>query len=136
MKIYLASSFDKESKQMVKDLSTELKARGHTITCEWWHVDYKSALEIEDDEEWYSHPMTRTIYQRSFKAIIDADMLILVAPKKKKFNGATIEVGIALGNYKPVVCFGQLERSGMFEPIIRCPTWQDLHKVLYEFEHH
>ncbi len=133
MKFYLASSF-KNVKQ-VKELATEIEARKHIITCRWWLCDYKVALGKVEDDIWFSQPIIRTIYRRSHKAIEDADILILVAPKPCKFNGANIEVGIALGLHKPVICFGKLERSAMYEPVIRCSTFKELDQTLQEFEH-
>ena len=133
MKFYLASSF--RNVESVKGLASQLEARGHIITCRWWLCDYKVALGITDDEAWFSQPIIRTIYRRSHKAIEDADMLILVAPEACKFNGANIEVGIALALHKPVICLGKLERSAMYEPLIRCPTMEELDKTLQEFEH-
>lgn len=131
MKFYLASAF-KYTKE-VKLLAQVLEKKGHTITCQWWHQDFKE-LPIKNDDEWYSKPIIRTIYLRSFHAIEDADILIIVSPERTKFNGANVEVGIALGLRKPVICFGEIERSGMYEPLIRCPTLEDLKKVLFEFE--
>jgi hypothetical protein len=133
MKFYIASSF--KNVEAVKALASELEKRGHVITCRWWLCDYKVALGINDDERWFSQPIIRTIYRHSHKAIEDADMLILVAPEASKFNGANIEVGIALGLHKPVICLGELERSAMYEPLIRCHTMQELDSTLEEFEH-
>lgn len=134
MKIYIASSF--RFTEQVRELARQLEKRLHTITCRWWLVDYKIALDIADNDQWFSQPIIRTIYARSFKAIADADLLILVAPEATRFNGANIEVGIALALHKPVVCLGELERSAMYEPLIRCPTMADLEQVLMEFEEH
>ena len=134
MKFYLASAF--RYTDAVKTLAEALEKRGHSITCRWWLTDFKTALGNIDDDEWFGKQIIRTIYRRSFKAIEDADILILVAPEKTKFNGANIEVGIALGLHKPVICLGELERSGMYEPLIRCPAWADLYNVLLQFEEH
>ncbi len=134
MKFYIASSFG--FCDAVKSLANMLEDRGHTITCKWWLVDYKEALGIVDDEIWFSQPIIRTIYRRSLKAIEDADILILVAPEPHRFNGANIEVGMALALHKPVICMGTLMRSAMYEPLIRCLTIGELDKILQEFEHH
>ncbi len=132
LKFYLASSFD--FTPSVKELAAYLENRGHAITCKWWLVDYKKALDIADDDQWFSQPIIRTICTRSLKAIEDADILILVAPHAHKFNGANVEVGYALGHRKPVICLGELERSGMYEPLIRCRTMKELESTLEEFE--
>ena len=133
LKFYLASSF--KNVEPVRALAKQLEERGHIITCRWWMCDYKVALGGMDDDKWFGQPIIRTIYRRSHKAIEDADMLILVAPEPCKFNGANIEVGIALGLHKPVICLGELERSAMYEPLIRCHSMEELDKTLQEFEH-
>jgi nucleoside 2-deoxyribosyltransferase len=132
LKFYLASGF--EFKAAVQSLAEALESRGHKITCRWWLCDFKVSLGVVDDDDWYAKPIIRTIYRRSHKAIEDADILIIVAPEVKKFNGANVEVGIALGLHKPVICLGELERSAMYEPLIRCKTFDDLKEVLREFE--
>lgn len=130
MKIYIASAF--RFKEQVMGLQSFLEGRGHEMTCQWWHKDYKEMAMRND--EWYGQPIIKTIYQRSFKAIEAADMLIIVSPHMTKFNGANVEVGMALAMRKPVVCYGELERSGMYEPVIRCPTRPHLIEVMREFE--
>jgi nucleoside 2-deoxyribosyltransferase len=132
MKVYIASDFGHRNDVLV--LEAELERRGHEITCKWWMIDYKTSLKIESDDRWFSQPIIRTIYRRSLKAIEDADMLILVSPEQIKFNGANVEIGMALGLNKTVVCLGKLCRSAMYEPVIRCPTMDDLKNVLREFE--
>lgn len=134
MKIYLASSF--RFVKTVSDLARWLELRGHTITCRWWLADYKVLLGDIPDGEWYGKAIVRAIYQRSFTAIKAADVLILVSPEKTSFNGANVEVGIALGLGKPVISLGSIERSGMYEPVIQCATEKQMIEVLNEFEHH
>ncbi len=131
MKIYLASSF-----RFVKDvlaLQDWLQSK-HEIVCEWWHTDYKLELKAENVNEWFANPIIKVIYQRSLQAIRECDLLIFVTPEATKFNGANVEVGMALALGKPVIAYGHLEKSGMYEPLIRCSTFDELTLALREFE--
>ena len=59
------------------------------------------------------------VKERNFKGIDKADVLILVCPsdKPKKFNGANIELGYAIGKGKIVMSVGLLERSAMYHGV-------------------
>src|SRR5437870_1458433 len=133
MRIYLASSFRyiPQVKELQDWLVTETQ---HEIICEWWHTDYKLELKSKSIKEWFSEPVIKVIYQRSLQAIRECDLLILVTPEPTKFNGDNVEVGIALALGKPVIAFGQLEKSGMYEPLVRCSTIDQLKLALKEFE--
>jgi len=137
MKIYLASSFRyiPQVKDLQEYLITEASDRSqHEIVCEWWHTDYKLELKAQSVNEWFANPVIKVIYQRSLQAIRECDLLILVTPEVTKFNGANVEVGIALALGKPVIAFGKLEKSGMYEPLVRCSTLDELKLALREFE--
>jgi len=132
MKVYLASSFRYINE--VKELQSYLYSKGHIVSCEWWKTDYKLELKTQTIAEWFASPIIKVIYRRSLDAIRESRLLIFVTPEATKFNGANVEVGIALALDKPVIAFGQLEKSGMYEPVIRCATILDLELALKEFE--
>lgn len=132
MRFYLASSF-RFVDDVVK-LKLWLESKGHKITCEWWHTDFKEVIKTSDDKEWFSNPILKVIYRRSVDAITEADALILVSPEPTKFNGANVEVGIALASSIPVIGYGKIERSGMYEPLVRVSSEEELERVLVEFE--
>ena len=117
MKIYLASSFS--LKDSVEEVKRHLINGGHTITVEWWHTDFKESLGILSDKNWYATDDIKHICQRNFNGIDIADAVILIAPKEgtKKFNGANIEIGYAIAKGKRVLSIGNIERSGMYQPI-------------------
>lgn len=125
MKFYIASSFDLVNR--VRQIAIHLKAKGHEITVEWWHKDYKRLLIAE--EEWYQNREVINISKRNFKGIEDADIFLLIAPKysPKSFNGANIELGYALALGKPCYSIGKLQRSAMYVPIRK---FQKLAEVL------
>lgn len=43
MNIYLASSF--ANKSLVEEANKILTENGHHITTEWWHTDFKQAIQ-------------------------------------------------------------------------------------------
>lgn len=124
MKFYLASSFD--LKQQVVSVATSLKARGHSITVEWWHYDYKQR-DIPD-ASWFVESEVVDVSNRNFQGIEDCDRFVLIADSEtpRKFNGANIELGYALALQKPCYSLGKLERSAMYVPVIRCDSLDDI----------
>lgn len=113
--VYLASSFDLKSR--VISLAEQLKKHGIGVTVEWWNHDFK---EIDvPDSEWYNSDKIKWVKERNFKGIDDADAFILVCPDNvcKKFNGANIELGYAIGKGKPVFRYGNVERSAMYHGV-------------------
>ena len=122
MRVYLASSF--KLMDWVKAVRWEMEKVGIEITVVWWETNFKSALGEMTDDEWYSRPEIERIRKRNFQGIDDADALVLVCDPIApcKFNGANVEVGYALGKGKPVYSIGALERSGMYQEVIRCSS--------------
>ena len=124
MKFYLASSF--KNKVKVEQVAYYLTKRGHTITTQWWHTDFKKTVS-GNDAEWYADERVQAISKRNFKGIEDAEVLILVARKEPvKYNGANIELGYALALGKPCYSLGYLERSAMYCPVIKCKAIDEL----------
>jgi Nucleoside 2-deoxyribosyltransferase len=126
---YIGSSF--RFKKEVMDVTSILNMSGWRVNCRWWQKDFK-LIEL-DGAEWYAMPEIKAIFHRTFMAIREADIMILVTPEETKFNGANVEVGIALALGKPVIAYGKLEKSGMYEPLVKCETLVDLQNVLKEY---
>jgi nucleoside 2-deoxyribosyltransferase len=124
MKVYLASSFDLIRK--VEAIAKTLKEKGHTVTVEWWHKDYKK-LPLADID-WYEDARVKAISKRNFQGIREADIFVLVAPTttSKKFNGANIELGYALALEKTCYSVGHLQRSAMYLPVIKCDSIEEV----------
>jgi len=123
MKVYLASSF--ELIKYVQDINHALETHGHKVTVQWWHKDFKKAVQ-KPENEWYEDREVQEISRRNFSGIEEADCLILVAhpTEPRKFNGANIELGYALALKKPCLALGKLERSAMYVPVKRI-TWSE-----------
>ncbi len=124
MKVYLASSFELIRK--VEAIAKTLRDKGHTVTVEWWHKDYKK-LPLSDSN-WYEDARVKAISERNFRGIREADIFVLVAPtlRGKKFNGANIELGYALALEKPCYSVGRLQRSAMYVPVTKCDSIQEV----------
>ena len=124
LKIYVASSF--ELKEEVQRVAKALESHGHVVTREWWKRDYK--LIQVPDEEWYKRSDILDVAKANYKAIDDADALVLVCPDDTphKFTGANIEVGYALARNKRVMAVGKLQRSAMYVPLERYDTVKNL----------
>jgi len=124
MKVYLASSFDLIKR--IEALAKVVREKGHTVTVEWWHKDYKK-LPLAD-VDWYEDSRVTTISERNFRGIREADIFVLIAPTltSKKFNGANIELGYALALEKPCYSVGRLQRSAMYVPVIKCDSIEEV----------
>lgn len=143
MKIYIASSFSQISE--VEKLAVILESKGHTITEKWWNRPYQTEdmgkihtsdlKEIYDNLSWnefYNKPETIESFKVDLEGVEKADALIYRAPDgdPKKYNGASIEAGIAIGLNKPIILLGNLETSVMFSYFLKAQDTEDLLKIL------
>ena len=117
MKVYLASSFD--LKEKVQQTACLLELKGVEITRKWWLKDYKNAFGQILDEDWYDREEVKWVSEENFKAIDQAEAVILVCPDDSphRFTGANIEVGYALAKGKRVLALGMLARSAMYASV-------------------
>lgn len=143
MKFYLASSFDLIEK--VQEVCEAIEGYGHSITVKWWSREYdipnegkvktsilKKRYEKLDPDEFYSRPETRRSYLDDFKGVVNADVFIFVADEiPRKYNGANVELGIALANN--IICFsiGNLETSPLYYDVLRRNSIEDILKELF-----
>lgn len=147
MKIYIASSFRLLGR--VVWLADELEKMGHEITVKWWAREYeipgerkpvkttelKERYEFMGPDEFYARPETRLSYEADFKGVKDSQALILMADDEpRKYNGANIELGIAIGDNKPCFSLGALENSVLYYPVIKCRTFLELLSHLEEIK--
>ena len=146
MRFYLASSF--KLLDRVEELAEALEGLGHEITVKWWARKYdipgeravhttelKKRWDNLGVEEFYGKPETIYSYEADRQGVKDADVLVFVASEKpRKFNGAAVELGIALGDEKPCYLLGELETSVLYAPLIRCRDSEDLIAKLQEVQ--
>ena len=137
LRVYIASSFNQIDK--VKMVSSFLENCGFKITGKWWdrvyHVgsDIKSTKELKkeyDNLNWFvfrNKKQSIESFYSDFKGIVDSDILVFVASDdKKKYNGASVEYGIAVGLNKRCYLLGELENSVMFNKLIKVDTIHEL----------
>jgi len=138
MKFYLASSFALVDR--VQAACDALEAAGHTITVKWWNrkyylpgegnvrtTDLKNRFNHLDDEAFYSRPETKKSYLADYQGVKDADVFIIIAgDKRRAFNGANIELGIALGDNKPCFSLGVLDTSVLYYDVIKRATIEEI----------
>ena len=134
MKFYIASSFALKMECIKVQHQIRENLTGCSIPDIWWNIDAKE-IPAENDEAWHSLPEVKAIAERHWKTIRECDAVILVShpTEPRKFTGANIEVGYALGRGIPVFSVGHLERSGMYSPVIRCKDVDELIKSLRIF---
>lgn len=129
MKIYIASSF--AFVKEVENLSKLLEHQGHSITEKWFNrpyqipsmgtvhtTDLKKIYEALSNQEFYNKPETKTSFELDKKGVEECDAFVLYAGNKpRKFNGANIELGIAIANNKLCFALGELEKSVLYYPV-------------------
>jgi len=134
VKVYLASSFSLIP--FVVQVAEYLEASGHTIAVKWWAKDGFGVYSEETHRQtctdvpadlFYDKPHVRAIYQRDSAGVRACDALVIVAGGvPRKFNGANVEYGLALGHGKPCYSIGALENSALYYPVTRCKTLLEL----------
>lgn len=140
MKLYLASKFEMAS--YVDGVANELEKVGHEITVKWWDYDMKrldygveNDLSVLSNEEWFTHPRVKFVFERDIQGIKISDALILICPLLPcKFNGANIELGYAMALGKPCFSIGSLDRSAMYFPLVQCENIHHLLHILGGFQ--
>ncbi len=144
MKFYLASSFDLIDK--VEKVCNSIEGYGHSITVKWWSKEYDIPNEgkvkttvLKDrrlnmiSEQFYELPETRRSYLDDFRGVINADIFIFIADEKTKiYNGANVELGIALANN--IICFsiGKLTNSVLYYDVLKRNSIEEILKELFD----
>lgn len=136
-KIYIASSFSLVNK--VQMLSNLLEIEGHSITVKWWAREYEiegehihtTDLKVTNDnldrDIFNNLKETQTSYWDDLNGVLNCDAFIFLADdKQRKYNGASVELGIALGHFKASFLLGELENSVLFSQLIYCEDIPDL----------
>lgn len=145
MKVYVASSFKLLDK--VKLIANLLERKGFEITVKWWdriyeiegeHIktsDLKESYKGLTPEEFYNKRETELSYYADFEGVLDAKIFIFVADDKpRKYNGANIELGIALGAYIKCFSIGCLENSVLYYQVEQCRGIYELIKKILRYK--
>jgi nucleoside 2-deoxyribosyltransferase len=133
--VYIASSsqFIGKCKQLAQTL--QLKYRMN-ITRKWWEHYLSDASDFKDisNREFLAHPHVEMVRELDFKAVRDADLVIVIVEDQYKLTGAMVEIGYALGIGKPVIVFGKAKRSAMLSSCIHVETSDQLFVLLDRME--
>ena len=134
MKVYIASSFSLIPK--VLKVEKALEDAGFTVLCKWWtgldHIvgeqqSLRNFGDVADPDSFYSQPACKTASDRDIAGVKEADFLVFVADDKPRaYNGANIELGIAIGADKTCFSVGVLENSALYHRVIKCKDIDDL----------
>ena len=134
LKVYVASSF--KLKDRVIAVEKALEQAGYVLHCKWWNnLDYipsenrtlNEKSNFVSNEEFYSSPGCETAFKRDLNAVFDADVFVLVCgDTPRAFNGANIELGIAIGRDLKCFSIGKLDNSALYYPVKRCSGIEDL----------
>ena len=143
-RIYIASSFSMVDK--VDTLSKILELEGHTITVKWWDRKYEiKGEQIHTTElKKTNHELdpitfnnleeTALSFWNDYNGIVSADIFIFYADDNpRKYNGASVELGIALGQMTPCYLLGKLENSVLFSTLNHC---ESIGVLLWKLEHY
>jgi len=146
MNIYLASSFKLIEK--VEKAAKALEDNGFKITEKWWKRPYqveglgvvqtselKKMYEDLTTEEFYEKPETKLSYECDYKGVKNADIFVFIADDTpRKYNGANVELGIALSDQKPCFSIGTLENSVLYYPIVKCADIQEVISCIFSLK--
>ena len=143
MKFYLASSFDLVDK--VEEVCKAIEGYGHSINVKWWNKEYdipnegkvkttilKSRFNKVESDKFYNRPEVRRSYLDDFSGVINADVFIFISDEKTKiYNGANVELGIALANN--ILCFsiGKLTNSVLYYDVLKRNSIEEILAELF-----
>ena len=87
----------------------------------------KKKFSILTDEEFYAEPENTFAFNRDFEGVKESDFFLFVADDvPRSYNGANVELGIALGDHKPCFSIGTLQKSALYTPVIKCKSLPEL----------
>lgn len=129
--VYIASSskFIEECKLLAHQLENRFNIQ---ITRRWWEYYIKDNPEYQhlSDAEFYSQPIVQMIRELDFKAVRDADLIIILCKDEHKPTGAMIECGYAIALQKTVIFLGKMKRSAMVSGCIHVNTREELFELI------
>jgi nucleoside 2-deoxyribosyltransferase len=103
MRVYVAS----HDKELASVAAHELTSGGHHILSTWHQLEFKPT---DEHPEWNR----RVIAKRDADEVSMADAVVLIAGPDRYPGGKFVEVGIAIGQGKPVVVIGRRENMLMW----------------------
>lgn len=108
MKLYIAGSNQEEARKVAK----LCKESDHIITSTWLEEDFFRTSE-------YTEKDRNKIADKDVKEVIESDALVLLSSPTRIPGGKFVEVGVALGNEKPVFILGHRENMLMYHSLTK-----------------
>lgn len=138
MKVYIASSFSLIEK--VQAACDQLEEESHEITVKWWSREYdipgegkvktttlKKRYNNMEPDQFYLRPETERSYDADFNGVLGAEAFLFVADDEPRaYNGANVELGIALGSSKPCFSIGRLSNSVLYFEVVQCNSMEEV----------
>lgn len=138
MKVYIASAFSLIEK--VQAACDRLEEEGHEITVKWWTREYdilgegkvktttlKERYNDLEPDKFYLLPETERSYDADFNGVLEASAFLFVADDEARaYNGANIELGIALGGSKHCFSIGKLSNSVLYFEVVQCSSIEEV----------
>ena len=126
MKIYIASSFSLIPK--IEAVCKALEDAGHDVLVKWWtRIELKNQFKVLSRDEFYDEPECKNAYERDLEGVMSCKVLLFVADDEiRHYNGANVELGMALGNNKRCIVLGNLQNSAMYYPVYWAKDMNDV----------
>lgn len=130
MKIYIASSFSLIPK--IEVVCKALEDAGHEVLVKWWtRIELKKQFKVLSRDEFYDEPECKNAYERDLEGVMTCDVLLFVADEEiRRYSGANVELGMALGNAKRCIVLGNLQNSAMYYPVYWADDLEDVIEIL------
>lgn len=147
MIVYIASSFSLIPR--VDLIAKRIENMGHTIAVRWWDrsweipgegqvhtTDLKERYKDLDPDEFYKKPACKFAYESDVRGVKDCDVFLFVADDEPRaYNGANVELGIALGAGKPCYSLGVLATSALYYAVTRLKSQRRFLEILEVHSH-
>lgn len=129
--VYIGSS--NKFAEKCQDLAVKLQDRFKVnITRRWWqhYVADKPDFEDYTSLEFYQHPQVQIIRELDFKAVKEAEVVIILTENEYKLTGALVELGYALALNKIVIVYGKAKKSAMLSSCIHVFEENQLFQII------
>lgn len=145
--VYIASSFSLIPR--VRLIAERIENMGHSIAVKWWDrswnipgegevhtTDLKGRYKDLAPDEFYKKPTCKIAYEADIEGVLNCDVFLFMADDiPRAYNGANVELGIALGAGKPCYSLGVMATSVLYYKVTRCFDECHFLKILGVHDH-
>ncbi len=129
--VYIGSSskFAEKCQDLAVNLSDIFNIN---ITRRWWQHYVKDKPEYENHSalDFYKDSQVQMIRELDFRAVKEADLVIILVENEYKLTGALIELGYALALNKIVIVYGKAKKSAMLSSCIHVFDEKQLFEII------